>query len=123
MKIYLAAKFEAKLVMRGVKLMIEELGHKVVSTWLDEESLETTVTDAMKLQYALRDLSEIEDADLLILDTYDDNLRGGREVEYGYARALGKQTWVMGPQRNVFHHLAPHFDSWLDVRDSLRKEL
>lgn len=55
---------------------------------------------------AARDVAGIERVDALIVDTRDRSLRGGREVEYGIALALGIPTVRVGPARNVFHHLA-----------------
>ncbi len=33
-------------------------------------------------------------------------------MELGYALALHKPCVVIGPRRNVFHHLCPQFESW-----------
>lgn len=119
-KIYIAGKFEAQRRLRSVRAEIESRGlGEVVGTWLDEEEAPGKVTEAQKFEYAVRDLSEIRQADLLILDTYDDNLRGGREVEYGYAIASGAAVWVVGPKRNVFHELASVFPSWGEALHAL----
>src|SRR5206468_8616194 len=92
---------------------------KVIGTWLDEENESPSATE--KLEYAQRDRMEVQDSDLLILDTADENNRGGREVEFGIAVGSGIETWVVGPKRNVFHELAPHFLDWDDVLDALEK--
>jgi nucleoside 2-deoxyribosyltransferase len=128
--IYLAAKFDAKERIRIERDRIHalKLGH-VVSCWLEEEQAappEGTqgheLPASVAREYAARDLWEVWHCDLLILDTFDDNMRGGREVEFGMALAAGIEVWVVGPKRNVFHELAPHFDSWADVLEALIAE-
>lgn len=75
------------------------MGHMVTSRWLLEEGV--------SYQSALRDMREIREADLLIIDTVDVTERGGREWEIGYAQALGKPIVKVGPNRNVFHQFIP----------------
>ncbi len=126
--IYIAGKFDAKdrLRIERDRICALKAGH-VISLWLDEETAapDETRTKGTGLSaeegrtYAKRDLYEIQTADLLILDTFDDNLRGGREVEFGFALATGIPVWVVGPKRNVFHELARHFASWPDVLEQL----
>lgn len=120
MNIYIAGKFEAQERLKHERNRIHMLGlGKVIGTWLDEESGDPTTSQ--KLDYAERDLVEVSDSDLLILDTADENNRGGREVEYGAALGQGIEVWVVGPKRNVFHELAPHFLDWDDVLEALEK--
>jgi nucleoside 2-deoxyribosyltransferase len=126
--IYIAGKFDAKDRLRIERDRIHALKvGDVISLWLDEETMapDETLTNGIGipaevgLEYAERDLWEIDAADLLILDTFDDNLRGSREVEFGYALAQGTEVWVVGPKRNVFHEMATHFKSWADVLEEL----
>ena len=107
MKIYLAAPFEEILRLQTVKADVEALGHQVVSSWL-EESPESSVDLPQPdwSRFALRDLQEVKGANLLILDTFAANLRGGSQVEYGYAIGFQRPVWIVGPVRNVFHTLA-----------------
>ena len=105
MRVYIAGRFEAQHRLRVMRDLVEALGHEVVGTWLDEEST-SDPTEAEALEYAVRDFGEIRACDLFILDTLDENLRGGREAEYGYAWGVGKVTLIVGPRRNVFHTLA-----------------
>jgi hypothetical protein len=119
--IYVAGWFGAQARLRPMAVRIAAKGHKVVSTWLWEETADPD--DATKRKYAERDRLEIVwDADLLILDTNEVSPTGGREVEYGYARMAGVETWIVGPKRNVFHELSPHFETWEDVLITLAKE-
>ena len=111
MNVYIAGAFESQARLRDLRDRIEALGSTVIGTWLDEEGSGTpTFQDA--LGYAVRDLSEVRVADLLILDTLDVNERGGREVEYGAAFAWGIPTVRVGPARNVFHQLQKEYPDW-----------
>ena len=75
-------------------------------------------SDEFARKTAMKDLAEIKQADLLILDTteaFTPESSGGREVEYGYA--LGhfqtKLVFIVGPKRSAFHALADrHFETW-----------
>ena len=106
----------------------------MVSTWLDEEATHTEedasklatdkVTAYWAMRYALRDLSELKQADALILDTQGDNVRGGREVEWGIAltRPACRYRIIVGPKRNVFHELCSHhFQTWEELGEWLKK--
>lgn len=111
-RIYIAGAFESQGRLRRRRYEIEQLGHTVVSTWLDEEG-SPNPSAADKLAYAKRDLAEVIRSEILIVDTEDTNVRGGREVEYGIAIAMGKPVYVVGPVRNVFHALADGiFETW-----------
>jgi hypothetical protein len=122
-QIYLAGKFEAQDRLRHERDRIHQLGvGKVVGTWLDEESAPGEITAGTKYIYAVRDREEVLDSDLLILDTLDENNRGGREVEFGIALGRGIEVWVVGPKRNVFHEMAPQFESWNEVIEALARE-
>lgn len=121
--IYIAGKFEAKWRLKIIRDLIHYgSAGRVISTWLEEEPAPYGgVTPAMAYQFAVRDREEVLDSDLLILDTHDDNYRGGREVEFGIALGRGIEVWVVGPKRNVFHEMACHFESWSDALETLRK--
>jgi hypothetical protein len=113
--VYLAAKFESQLAMAFVRKVLEDSGkYEVVSSWLDETDSDASAF--AKSGYASRDLNDLDAAELFILDTVDTNIRGGREVEFGYALANDVPTIVVGPRRNVFHELADEkFASWTDA--------
>lgn len=123
MNIYIAGKFEAQTRLREIRDRIRAVGDDhVVSTWLDEEST-SEPTPQNAANYAKRDIAEVAEANLFILDTQDNNLRGGREVEFGVALAMGLALWIVGPPRNVFHHLAnAQFDTWDAAISALSSE-
>jgi hypothetical protein len=79
-------------------------------------------TEEFWKKLAIKDLAEINAADLLILDTQDVTPRGGREVELGFAlgRFQSKNIYLVGPIRNVFHTLV---DRWFDDWDNLLSSL
>jgi len=124
-KIYIAAKFARREDMRPMRDAIWSAGHEVVSTWLDEvKRPEAMESGTFKKKLALKDVTEVSSADLLILDTHFPSETGGKEVEFGIV--LGKfQTkliWIVGPKRNVFHELADRvFETWAEAIDALKE--
>ena len=126
MKIYLAAKFERRLAIRPWADALWTLGHEVVSSWLNEVSrMPGMSSPEFYKKLAIKDLTEIRAADLLILDTAEASERGGKEVEWGYALGQfhGKLVWIVGPQRNVFHYLADRvFPDWATCLQYLKEE-
>ena len=116
MKIYLAAKFERRAELRPIRDKLWAMGHEVVSNWIDEvKKPEGMSSDQFKRKLAVKDLAQIESADLFILDTFVVSERGGKEVEFGLAlgQFQGILVYIVGPIRNVFHHLCDrNFDSW-----------
>ena len=116
-KIYIASYFNTKARLLPIRDQLNAMGYHVISTWLDEPTTNNThpflpPSEADSVRYAIRDYQEIQDCDLLICDTFDETLRGGREVELGYALGKMKQVYVVGPRRNVFHFTVRHFDTW-----------
>lgn len=124
MRVYMAGKFETREALRPIRDRLWNLGHEVVSTWLDEAKRPSGMDEAtFNRKLAIKDMTEIKSTDLLILDTHVPSERGGKEVEYGFA--LGqfqtKQVWIVGPRRNVFHWVADQqFDEWDGVIEALR---
>mgnify|MGYP001583314411 CR=1 FL=1 len=118
MNIYVAGFFDTRYRLRPYADQMWHKGHSVVSSWLNE----TQKPDLMSKEIfwkklAIKDLAEIKQADMIIVDTLDITPRGGREVEYGFALAhfQTKHCWIVGPVRNVFHELADkRFDNWDD---------
>lgn len=127
MKIYTAAKFARRVHIRPYRDQLWALGHQVVSTWLDEIAKPAGMDQGtFDRKLAIKDLAEISSADLLILDTWEAAVSGGREVEFGFAlgRYQEKMVWLVGEQRNIFHTLADrHFYCWEDVVDALHPEV
>ena len=95
----------------------------MVSTWLNEVArAEGMTTEEFWKKLAVKDLAEVNAADLLILDTTDVTPRGGREVELGFAlgRFQSKSVYMVGPIRNIFHTLVDRrFASWDGLVESL----
>ena len=116
MTIYIAGRYESKGRLQEIRQRVECLGHQVVSTWLDEpESEYPTEMDSNAIRAcALRDLVEIATADVLLLDTYDEDIHGGREWEGGFGFGHPHlRVMLVGPRRNIFHTLVPmQFKSW-----------
>ena len=129
MHIYIASYFNTRQRLKPVLEVISSQGHVLTASWLWESregrgSDQTTAlhdyTFEEKAGFAPRDYREIRQSDLIIVDTFDETPRGGREVELGYATGLGLQTWVVGPRRNVFHYIIHrHFEIWEDCLDAL----
>ena len=128
MKIYMAGYFNTRQRLYPWRDRIIATGHEVSSSWLHEprevpdheyDSNKVLTVEEQEV-VAVRDLDEIDQSDLVIVDTFDVTPRGGREVEIGYAMALGIPFWIVGPPRNVFHHLAERsFRHWGEVLNAL----
>lgn len=119
MKVYISGKWEARRWLRDWAGRVSTLGYDVTSSWLNEEGsrdldlLEQQVTSG-------RGIREITASDLLILDTFDLDEYGGREVEMGVALACHIPIVIVGPPRNIFHSLAiRRLSSWSAVLDFL----
>lgn len=107
--IYLAARYSRNAEMRGVRDVLEALGHKVTSRWIDdpgvydEERLESDPAGCAA--FAAGALADIFAADTLISFTGGGG-KGGRHCEFGYALGLRTRHLVaVGPREHVFHTL------------------
>jgi hypothetical protein len=115
-KIYIASFFNTRARIRSMRDELWKLGYEITSSWLDE----TPKPQGMDLhdffrKLAIKDIAEIQRADILIIDTIDVTPRGGREVEFGIALGQFQNKWLflVGPKRNVFHELVDQaFDDW-----------
>lgn len=125
LNIYIAGAFEDKDRLMQARVVLEKkFACFVTSSWLDEPSVDkeyasklaTEVITAQQAKfYAIRDFRDIRESALVIVDTAGTNVRGGREVELGYALSRGIPAWVVGPRRNVFHQLVDQFETWDNV--------
>lgn len=107
--IYIAGRFEAAPRLRPYRDRLRKLGVQVSSTWLEER------VGADPREMAKKDVREVRACTGLLLDTFDEDDRGGREVEFGLALALDLHVTVIGPGRNIFHNLAhKRYDTWED---------
>lgn len=115
-RIYIASFFDTRTRLRPVRDELWKMGYEVTSTWLDETAKPAGMsTQEFFKKLAVKDIAEIQKADILAIDTFDITPRGGREVEYGIAlgQFQSKLLYVIGPKRNIFHELADQwFDSW-----------
>lgn len=108
---YLAARFSEKDRIALIRTQLQSMGHIVTSTWTDEtaapnSTLADVTEDELKVN-SERDLTEINQCDVLVLFTVDPTVptvRGGRHFESGYAVGLGKEFWIVGPRENIFHY-------------------
>jgi len=96
--------------MRGVRDRLVAAGIAVTSRWLEAPAVPDDAGAA-----AVMDLDDLARADEVIAYTETaaaGYLTGGRHVELGYAIAVGKPIWLVGPPENVFHHhpLVQHVD-------------
>jgi hypothetical protein len=127
MKVYIAARFsrrdEAECIVRP---QLEHLGWRVVSRWHRAQATEplngamANHTAAQNKAFALRDLEDVAVADALVLLTEAPESawpRGARHVEYGYALAVGKALFLVGPRENVFHWILPDSAVFATVED------
>lgn len=96
MIVYVAAPYarreEAIVVMRW----LEAKGHVVTSSWLRKQM---NMSDAA----ACTDLDDVRRANVFLLLNLETS--EGKNVELGYALALGKQIVLVGARTNVFHYL------------------
>ena len=117
MNIYLAGRFSAGPRLRVIRRQLEDLGHVVTSTWLDEPSSLSfeKLTDKQRREFAARDLFDVGRSQVLVLDLLLAPSRGGCEVEFGFALSSPryKTTYIVGAPRNIFHFLvAKTFETW-----------
>jgi nucleoside 2-deoxyribosyltransferase len=99
-KVYLAARFPLKGDMEVYANRLKEDGHEIVASWVygGENCLSNE-------DIAVLDLKDIDRSDTLVLFTSPKGTAapgGGRFVEFGYALAKGKKTYVVGEKENVF---------------------
>ena len=110
--VYLAAAFWRKAEMKELSLRIKELGVKVTSRWLDEESLpEGKIKRKRFLENtAAMDANDVFAADTLIRFSDDLSTKtipsswgtGSRLEECGMAHAWGKKIIVVGEKQSLF---------------------
>lgn len=125
MRIYITGRFRDRILYRAYRAYLTAVGHRVVSSWLDEDDAlppESTGDRAI----ALRDCWEIRSANLLIADITEPlapDAGAGREWEQGYAWATQPDIWLVGEPKGAFHHLAVRqFPSWDSVLTALTPE-
>jgi nucleoside 2-deoxyribosyltransferase len=119
LKIYTAATFTEQKRIRQYKETLFNLGHSVLSTWL-EEQVKPEGMDKKEFgkKMAAKDLQEIAAADCFILDLMNPSKTSGKMVETGFALAKHKLFYVVAPEGtmtdgHIFLFLADRiFTSW-----------
>jgi hypothetical protein len=111
-RVYLAAQYERHPEMRHYREMLDKLGIKVTSRWIDAhggqltEALgeaELNADPNRGIPFALIDIEDIHAADTMI--SFTGAGRGGRHVEFGIAWANNKRLILVGSREHVFHTL------------------
>ena len=118
-KIYTAATFTEQNRIRGHKETLFKLGHSVTATWLEEQVKPEGMTDEQfRRKMAAKDLQEIAASDCVILDLERPSVTMGKMVEFGFALAKHKLSYVVAPEGtltggHIFLLLADKiFTSW-----------
>jgi len=122
MDFYLAGRFSRQANLRLLRDEIVQNGHRCVASWLDVKETEEGIKDGngyireQTRRFSRADLQDVEMCDMFILcdDGYPSS--GGRNVEFGYALALGKHIVRVGPASNIFTDALcdEEFDNWDD---------
>ena len=124
LKVYLAAPYQMKELIRDRTLELQTLGINVTSSWVNEPEKPTIEVHEVAPQtnrlYAQRDVVDVRNANLLIFqdDPTKKIVRAGRHVEFGIAIAYRMPIFVVGEEHeNIFHHLprVKHFKEWPTV--------
>ena len=116
MRIYTAATFTEQQRIRQHKEQLIQLGHTVVSSWLEEQVHPDGMSEEIfERKMAMKDLQEVASADCLILDVENPSRTAGKMIETGFALAKHKLVYVVGniPPHSIFLSLADgHFPDW-----------
>lgn len=107
MKLYLAASYRMRHVLRELREPLSRHGITVTSSWIDQDFDDDTAPDDLET-YATLDLAEVSGSDVVAVFTALGSTSGGMWVELGYALARGIPVVVVGDRTNVFCHLAHH---------------
>ncbi len=122
--VYLAARFSRNDEMRGVRDVLEAIGYKVTSRWIDlhgGDQLESAAAEVLNsdpasvAHFGQHDIEDLAAADIVVSFTSTDGGgKGGRHVEHGIAIGMGKRLIVCGPRENIFHTLpqVEHYPNW-----------
>lgn len=103
MKIYIAAKYERRFLLRSVRTLLEAQGHTITSQWLDNAE-ESKSREAG----ALMDVDDVMRAEACVFlgePKGSANRGGGRWFEFGLAYALGRRCIAVlytGGHESVF---------------------
>ena len=134
LKVYIASKFASRVQIMKHKRELQAIGFEVLSTWMEPEedtlgadfdSLAANLDESKRC--AVRDLKEISQCDIFIIDTTYPANAGGRTCEVGAVlyRQLYEDNEVIiyrvGPITNVFHALASPIKDWEAMIEEMRR--
>ena len=142
LNIYLASRYSRRLELCERRETLErEKWWKVSSRWLDgnheigdprsrvegDSGSRSPEAAELRSQFALEDLEDIENSDILIAFTeppWINGGRGGRHVELGFAICLGIEVYVIGHRENVFCWLPTirFFETFDECLEFMRSE-
>jgi len=106
-KVYLAARFSRQSEVRKIRDQLHALGYEVLAAWLDEDLRTESKLDREAANRIARGIyDEIMRASVFVcfIDNHVGSIRGGHQVEFGFALAKGKVVISVGHvERNIFH--------------------
>jgi hypothetical protein len=119
--VYIAGSFDDQTRLRDVARSFEAMGHRVVSSWLNEPP--TTLkerTHRFMLAAGAIAICDMREADAIVVYTDKPSTSGGLFFELGYCYGKGHEIIVVGPDMgdNVFFHLSA-FRFAADTRDAI----
>lgn len=125
-RVYFAGPFELREQLREIADAVGR--HRVTSRWIDPwpDVDEAAVARGEPVPSAIvagRDLEDVASAGALMLWTHPQFHGRGSNFEAGYALALGKTVWRVGPALSPFHAPLPEVDdpvSFLFVAEAER---
>ena len=127
-RLYLAGRYSRKEELKSYVPLLEANGFEVLTNWLKEKADSNIGLDEMTNEECEDtsnvDLTDIQSVEAMLFfaeDPLTGTPRGGRHVEFGYALALKKPIFVVGPKENIFHWqpYVTHFESIEDFVDAL----
>lgn len=120
--VYIGASFTCGERIKLMAIELENRGYTVLSKWFDldyfvEKAWDKNFNGEVAETIARVDLSQILQANLIIIDSGDLSSTGGYHVETGMAIMLAFFRHIrvvhIGPRNNIFQKLiAEHYDTW-----------
>lgn len=124
MKVYIGGSYSGRhRIQREVQFTPWREEVEILSRWFDDQFFLEKAWDGdlggdVGMVMARLDASQIQDADLVIIDSIDKSSTGGSDTEFGIARGLGKRIVHIGPVRNIFFNLADvNYPDWEHFRE------
>ena len=114
--VFLAGSYDSKDALKLVRDKINAIPKfRVQASWLDGDI-------GSEEEIAVKNLNEVGDADVFILDTFLPSTTGGYHVELGAAFCTGAVTYRVGPVRNIYHRLTMHeVQDWESLYTRLKR--